>query len=132
MLKEFINKRRGNVNIFKVYVVDCMGYEGDTEIFATNYSRALEEFNNLVRETIKEAYEIVDKSEFSHLVSELREDKYKLIEEIICRKCPFILYKDKDGKLKANIYEWDEPSREYMEQDIICETVVLEKIELLE
>lgn len=123
---------------YKIYRNNMMGFDYD-EKYAINYSKAIQEFNNLLRKSIKNVYCSIDKSEFSEEVTSFREYKMNNVFnnksnkkiELICRKCPFILYKE-DGKLIAKVLSWEEPDYEYGDADIISEDIVLEEIELIE
>ena len=116
---------------YTIYCQDRMGYEGN-KTYALKYSKAIQEFNNLLRNSINE-YDVVEKEEFSQEVIEFKEENMRINTdiELICRKCPFVLYRRK-GELRARIFFWERTSYEYEEYDILTEEVILEEIELLE
>lgn len=120
-----------------IYREDVVGYEYDRQ-YALNYSKAIMLFNDLLRKTIKDTYDTIGKENFSEEVANFKKwemgkrlDGFTTDIEIVCRKCPFIIYK-KNSKLIARVYSWDISDYEYREQDITTEEVVLEKIEMLE
>lgn len=112
----------------KIYVNNEWGTE--KEAYKINPKKAIQAFNNLIREEMKQVYEPIEKEDFSDEVASFKE--WNKEDEIICRKCPLIIYKDKENKLVARIYSWDEPSYEEREQDIVSKEVILEQIEINE
>ena len=111
----------------KIYVNEIWGSEKET--YKINPKKAIQVFNNLVREEMKQVYEPIGKQDFSEEVSNFKswENEY----ELVFRKCPLIVYKQ-DNKLIARIYSWGEPSYEEREQDIASKEVILEQIEVTE
>lgn len=120
---------------YSVYHKDIMGFD-DKRVYSLDYSKAIQEFNNKIRRTISKVYVSIEEEDFSDEVASFKryltekcfDGKDKDIE-IISRKCPFILFRQKD-QLIARVYSWDKPCHEYQEQDIIFEDVILEEIEL--
>lgn len=112
---------------YRIYLQD-MWIEYGIE-YALSYDTALRIFNNKLRELMKDTKDDwCDKVDFGEEVLSFR-DQLKWHEdiEIVFRKNPIIMYKDKEG-LKADVYHWDEPNYEYGESDIKNQTIVLEEI----
>lgn len=120
---------------YKIYRCDQMGFDYD-EKYSINYSKAVQEFNDLLRKAMKDVYGTIEKSDFSDEVASFREWEMTRAFggsdiEIICRKCPFILFR-KGNKLIARVYSWKEPDHEYGDSDITSEDIILKEIELIE
>jgi hypothetical protein len=111
----------------KIYVNSVWGSE--KEVYKIDGKKAIQAFNDLVREEMKQVYEPIGKEDFSDEVSSFKE--WNSEYELVFRKCPLIVYK-KDNKLIARIYSWGEPSYEEREQDIESKEVILEQIEVTE
>lgn len=130
---EFIRKIRRGVNMkaYRVYLQD-MWIEYGIE-YALSYDTALRIFNNKLRKLMRDTKDDwCDKVDFGEKVLSFR-DQLKWHEdiEIVFRKNPIIMYKDKEG-LKADVYHWEEPSYEYGESDIKNQAIILEEIEINE
>lgn len=101
--------------------------------YALCYDTALIIFNNKLRDLMKDTKDDwCEKVDFGEEVLSFR-DQLKWHEdiEIVFRKNPIIMYKDKEG-LKADVYHWGEPDYEYGECDIKNQTIVLEEININE
>lgn len=119
---------------FKVYTMCGWGYEGNNTIYTTNYNKAIQEFNNLIRESMRDnAEDLIDKEDFGQEVLSVRDfikldkDLGKEETEILCRVSPFIITR-KGKVVKATVYHWERTSYEYQEYDIVSENIVVEEI----
>ncbi|MDC0802720.1 hypothetical protein POG14_11030 [Clostridium paraputrificum] len=119
------------IRIYKIYSQCQMGFEGDIE-YKKSINTATQYFNNLIRKTLKEV-EVVDKDDFSDNIAEFREniENWHKDREIICRKYPILIYKDKN-KTIAVIDYWSKTSYEYNEYDIESEQIILEEINIVD
>lgn len=120
---------------FKIFNRNMFGSDTEEE-YACNLNRAYKIFNNKVRNTIDElAGNIIDKNDFSEQVSTLK-DSFLFKQgnfEIISRKYPYILYKNKDKDIYiADIYGWYKTNHEYDEYDIETLSVVMKEIDIQE
>lgn len=108
-----------------------MGFEGDIE-YKKSINTATQYFNNLIRKTLKEV-EVVDKDDFSDSIAEFREniENWHTDCEIICRKYPILIYKDKNETIAVIDY-WSKTSYEYNEYDIESEQIILEEINIVD
>ncbi|NFO03150.1 hypothetical protein FDB23_03320 [Clostridium botulinum] len=114
---------------YKVYEQDQMGYEDNIE-YAKSYNKVIQLFNQKVKKTISDiGGDIVDKYDFGEQIASFR--KWNEGKEVISRKYPYLLYKDKN-LLVAQIFYWERTSYEYSEYDIVNSMIVLEGIEILE
>lgn len=111
----------------KIYVNEMWGLEKET--YKINPKKAIQAFNNSIREEMKQVYDTIEKEDFSDQVGIFK--KWENEYELVFRKCPLIVYK-KDNKLIARIYSWGEPCYEYGEADIESKEVILEQIEVTE
>ncbi|NME65670.1 hypothetical protein HF846_13805 [Clostridium cadaveris] len=117
------------IRIYKIYSQCQMGFEGDID-YKKSINKAIQCFNDLIRKTLKEV-NAVDKDVFSDNITEFREDIEYLHEnrEIICRKYPLLIYKEKN-KTIAIVNYWTKVSYEYNEYDI--EQIILEEIDIVD
>lgn len=122
---------------YKIYEQLKLGEESKLTKYSANYNKAVQEFNDFLRKAIDDnLFEIVSKNDFGREVLSFRKS-LKLYNkdniEIICRKCPFIIYRYKDtNKLIANLYYWKMIGNKYEDYDIDAQSVVLEEINILE
>lgn len=113
---------------YRVYLQDMWGEDGIE--YALSYDTALRIFNNKLRKLMRDTKgDWTDKEDFGERVLSFREYELKWHEDIemVFRKKPVIMYKDKKG-LKANVYYWKTSNYEYEYNDIEKQTIVLEKI----
>lgn len=120
---------------YKIFNRNMFGSDTEEE-YACNINKAYQIFNNKVRNTIDAlAGNIIDKDDFSEQVSGFK-DSFYLKQgniEIISRKYPYILYKNKDKEIYvSNIYGWYGTSYEYEEYDIETLSVVMKEIDVQE
>lgn len=111
----------------KIYVNEMWGSE--KERYKIDKNKAIQSFNDLVREEMRQVYETIDKGDFSEEVASFKH--WEKDYELVFRKCPLIVYK-KENKLIARIHSWGEPCYEYGETDIEYKEVILEQIEVNE
>ncbi len=117
---------------YKVYLAD-MWVDGEVE-YALSYDTALRIFNNKLRKLMRDTKgDWTDKEDFGEQVLSFREYELKWHEDIemVFRKKPIIMYKDKEG-LKADVYHWGTPDYEYGDNDIEKQTIALEEITINE
>ena len=119
---------------YKIYSKNNIGFNYK-EKYSISYNKAIQIFNDLIREEINEiGGNIVSEEYFRDEISSLREKVLFNTEdnEIISRKYPYILLKDRNGNYIANIYFWYKASYEYEEYDIDINSIVLKEIEVIE
>lgn len=112
---------------YKIYTESEYGFEEDVS-YSNNYNKAIQKFNNLVRQTISEVT-LIDKEDFSDEIQYFKE--YESNCEIICRSYPVLIYKRND-KIIAVIMYWNLTNYEYQEHDICSHNVILEEINIEE
>ena len=114
---------------YKLYERDQMGYEGNI-IYIKNYSKAIELFNQEVKNAVYEVKEdMISIDDFRDKIKSFKE--WSRNEEIISRKFPYLLYK-KNKSLVAEAYYWQNTSYDHNEPEIFSLTVILEEIEIVE
>lgn len=127
-------KGDGKMRGYSIYRRDSSGFE-DKRQYSINYSAAVQIFNNLLRKSVSEVYETIEREHFSQIIIDFKRDyldpRLENKIEMICRKNHFIIYREK-GYLIAIIYYWSEPLDSEDYQEITTEQIILEEIELIE
>ena len=111
---------------YRIYNQDIMGFESDIK-YSLNYSKAIQIFNDKIREEYKEN-DVIDRFEFREVIQDFRK---RDDIEILCRTYPVIIYK-KGNDIFASIWFWEKVLCEYDEYDIMSNPIILEEIELIE
>lgn len=119
---------------YSIYRRDNSGFE-DKRQYSINYSAAVQIFNNLLRKSVSEVNDTIEREHFSQIIIDFKRDyldpRLENKIEMICRKNHFIIYRE-NGYLIAIIYYLGEQL--YLEdyQEITTEQIILEEIELIE
>lgn len=121
---------------YRIYEEGQWGENPNKVTYTTNYDKAVQLFNDLVRRTFTESKDVlVDREDFSEEVANLKEE-IKLFNsnvEVVSRSYPYILTRDlTDNTLCARLYVWEQVSYEYTEYDIQTIALVLKEINFIE
>ena len=80
------------MKIYKVYMTSYFDYELECPkaIYTTNYNKANQIFNDLIRDECKSySYNMLNEEEFREAIKRFRKFRIRRVSEFICRKYPF-------------------------------------------
>lgn len=123
------------MKIYKVYMVAYGGYELEDPkaVYTTNYDKAVQILNDLVRDECKEVhYYSLNEEEFREAIKRFRKFGMKRIGEFICRKYPFIMYKEIYGDLVVSIPYKEEKTCGCEGYNIKSNSLILKEIDVVE
>ncbi len=123
------------MKIYKVYMVSYGDYELEypKAVYTTNYDKAVQIFNDLLRDEYKEFYYCrLNEEEFREAIKRFRRWGMKRVGEFICRKYPFIMYKDIYGNLVVSIPYKEEKTCGCEGYNIKSNSLILKEIDVVE
>lgn len=122
------------MKIYKVYMVSYGDYELEypKAVYTTNYDKAIRIFNDLVRDEYKNSCCRLKEEEFREAIKRFRKWGNKRVGEFICRKYPFIMYKDIYGRLIVTIPYKEQKTCGCEGYNIKSNSLILEEIDVIE
>lgn len=123
------------MKIYKVYMVSYEDYELENPkaVYTTNYDKAVQIFNDLVKKECKESSCCrLKEEEFREAIKRFRKWGIKRVGEFICRKYPFIMYKDIYGSLIVTIPYKEQKTCGCEGYNIKSNSLILEEIDVIE
>lgn len=122
------------MKIYKVYMTSYFDYELECPkaIYTTNYNKANQIFNDLIRDECKSySYNMLNEEEFREAIKRFRKFRIRRVSEFICRKYPFIMYKDIFDKLVVVFPYKEEKTCGCEGYNIEAHKLILEEIEVI-
>lgn len=121
------------MKIYKVYKF----YDGNCDdpyaVYVSNYDKAIQILNDLVRGECKNvAYGKLNEEEFREALKKFRKWSIKWVDVFICRKYPFIMYKDIFGNLVVDIPYKEEKTCGCEGYNLKVNRLILREIEVVE
>ena len=123
------------MKIYKVYMVSYGDYELEypKAVYTTNYDKAVQIFNDLVRVESKESsYCRLKEEEFIEVIKRFRKFGMKRVGKFICRKYPFIMYEDTFGNLVVDFPYREEKTCGCEGYNIRAYSLILKELDVIE